>query len=142
MQRKRDELVPIGDAVSGLEGGPVQAIRDATPQARHHFTQADQVHQLVAASEADRPKLPPPSSTGVEEDQAGLAGVELHDGAGRLGPRPLTQNSYLQSAENPGGFVNQDQDIGLAKGTAMSNSLPNRVEPLERHQEILSILED
>ena len=70
------------------------------------------------------------------------AGVELHDGAGRLGPRPLTQNSYLQSAENPGGFVNQDQDIGLAKGTAMSNSLPNRVEPLERHQEILSILED
>ena len=32
---------------------PVQKIRDASPQALHHFTQADQVNQLVAASEAD-----------------------------------------------------------------------------------------
>ena len=32
-QRKRDELVPIGDALADL-GGPVKAIRDATPQAR------------------------------------------------------------------------------------------------------------
>ena len=31
----------------------MKAIRDASPQARHHFTQADQVHQLVSASEAD-----------------------------------------------------------------------------------------
>ena len=52
MQRKRGELVPIGDALSGM-GGPVKAIRDATPQALHHFTQADQVNQLVGASEAD-----------------------------------------------------------------------------------------
>ena len=52
MQRQRDELVPIGDAVSDL-GRPVKAIREATPQALHHFTQADQVHQLVSASEAD-----------------------------------------------------------------------------------------
>ena len=29
------------------------AIRDASPQARHHFTQADQVNQLVGDSEAD-----------------------------------------------------------------------------------------
>ena len=29
------------------------ALRDASPQARHHFTQADQVNQLVSASEAD-----------------------------------------------------------------------------------------
>ena len=56
MQRKQGRLVPIGEVFSGL-GGPVKAIREATPQARHHFTQADQVHQLVAASEADRPKL-------------------------------------------------------------------------------------
>ena len=41
MQRKRGELVPIGDAPSGMDG-PVKAIRDASPQARHHFTQADQ----------------------------------------------------------------------------------------------------
>ena len=34
-------------------GGTVQAIRDASPQALHHFTQADQVNQLVGASEAD-----------------------------------------------------------------------------------------
>ena len=52
MQRQRGELVPIGDALSEL-GGPVKAIRDATPQALHHFTQANQVNQLVSASEAD-----------------------------------------------------------------------------------------
>ena len=52
MQRPRGELVPIGDALSGM-GGPVKSIRDATPQALHHFTQADQVNQLVSASEAD-----------------------------------------------------------------------------------------
>ena len=52
MQRKRSELVPIAEAFSDLDG-PVKAIRDASPQARHHFTQADQVHQLVSASEAD-----------------------------------------------------------------------------------------
>ena len=52
MQRQRGELVPIGDALADL-GGPVKAIRGASPQALHHFTQADQVNQLVGASEAD-----------------------------------------------------------------------------------------
>ena len=52
MQRKRGDLVPIAEAFSDLLG-PVKAIRDATPQARHHFTQADQVNLLVTASEAD-----------------------------------------------------------------------------------------
>ena len=33
MQRKQDGLVPIGEALSGL-GGPVKALREATPQAR------------------------------------------------------------------------------------------------------------
>ena len=51
MQRQRGELVPIGEAIGNLS--PAKAIRDATPQARHHFTVADQVNQLVAASEAD-----------------------------------------------------------------------------------------
>ena len=50
MQRKRAELIPIGEVVSGLDD--VSSIRDDSPQARHHFTQADQVNQLVAASEA------------------------------------------------------------------------------------------
>ena len=52
MQRQRGELVPIGEVVADLDG-PVQAIREASPQALHHFTQADQVNQLVSASEAD-----------------------------------------------------------------------------------------
>ncbi len=49
MQRKQDGLLPIGEA----HGGPVKAPREASPQARHHFTQADQVNLLVSASEAD-----------------------------------------------------------------------------------------
>ena len=52
MRSKRGELVPVAEVVSGL-GGPVAAIREATPQALHHFTLADQVNQLVSASEAD-----------------------------------------------------------------------------------------
>ena len=52
MARKRDSLVPIEEAISDL-GGPVAAIRDASPQALHHFTRFDQVNQLVEASEAD-----------------------------------------------------------------------------------------
>ena len=52
MQRKRNGLLPAAEVLSGL-GGTVKAIRDASPQALHHFTQADQVNQLVEASEAD-----------------------------------------------------------------------------------------
>ena len=52
MQRKRNGLLPAAEVLSGL-GGPVKAIREASPQALHHFTQADQVNQLVSASEAD-----------------------------------------------------------------------------------------
>ena len=52
MQRQRGGLVPIGDALSGM-GGPVKSIREASPQAVHHFTLADQVNQLVRASETD-----------------------------------------------------------------------------------------
>ena len=51
MQRQRSELVPIGDALSGT-GGAVKALQPS-PQARHHFTVADQVDRLVEASEAD-----------------------------------------------------------------------------------------
>ena len=52
MQSKRDELVPVEEVVSRLDG-PVAAIRDASPQALHHFTRFDQVNQLVSASEAE-----------------------------------------------------------------------------------------
>ena len=53
MQRQRGELVPIGEVVAGLDDGLVPAIRNASSQSLHHFTQADQVNLLVAASEAD-----------------------------------------------------------------------------------------
>ena len=52
MARKRNGLVPAGET-SGSLGGPVKALREASPQARHHYTQADQVGQLVSANEAD-----------------------------------------------------------------------------------------
>ena len=50
MQRQHGELVPIGE-VPGLDD--VSAIREASHQARRGFTLADQVNQLVTASEAD-----------------------------------------------------------------------------------------
>ena len=49
MQRQRGELMPIGDALADLPGS-VQAL---IPPTQRHFTRADQVHQLVSASEAD-----------------------------------------------------------------------------------------
>ena len=52
MTRKRNWLISIGEAFSGT-GGPVKELHEASPQARHHFTQADQVHQLVEARETD-----------------------------------------------------------------------------------------
>ena len=52
MQRKKNRLVPIGEAFGDL-GGPVKAIREASPQALHHFTRFDQVNQLVSAGEAN-----------------------------------------------------------------------------------------
>ena len=51
MNRKQG-LVPIGEAFGG-RAVRLKAIREASPQTRHHFTQADQVDQLVSASEAD-----------------------------------------------------------------------------------------
>ena len=35
MQRQRGDLVPIGEVIGGL-GGPVQAIREASPQGHHN----------------------------------------------------------------------------------------------------------
>ena len=52
MQRQRGELVPIAEVIADLPG-PVQAFRETPPPARRGFTVADQVTQLVGASEAD-----------------------------------------------------------------------------------------
>ena len=51
MDRKRDGLLPIGEALTGLNG-PTKKALQLSPKARHHFTQADQVNHLVGASEA------------------------------------------------------------------------------------------
>ena len=51
MARKRNGWVPVGEVFGSLDG-PVKAFHGTSPQARHHFTQADQVNQLVSASEA------------------------------------------------------------------------------------------
>ena len=77
MQRKRGELVPIAEVFSDLPG-PVKALRKTPPPARRGFTQADQVNQLVEASEADPDlgfmgrtmALCPPFQ---QEDQAGFS---------------------------------------------------------------------
>ena len=50
MQRQPGTVVPIGEVIDDLDG---PAIRNASPQARHHFTVADQVNALVGASESD-----------------------------------------------------------------------------------------
>ena len=52
MQRKRDSLIPISEVMADLPG-PVQALREVSPQALHRYTRFDQVNQLVTASEAD-----------------------------------------------------------------------------------------
>ncbi len=51
MQSERDGLVPIGEALAD-RAGAVQALIPSRPTQRH-FTSANQVHQLVGASEAD-----------------------------------------------------------------------------------------
>ena len=54
MQRQRGELVPIGDALWPIWAAPWQALRETSHQAAQlGFTLADQVNQLVSASEAD-----------------------------------------------------------------------------------------
>ena len=52
MAHRRGELVPIAEALDDLPG-PVQALCEPAPKARRGFTLADQVNQLVGASEAD-----------------------------------------------------------------------------------------
>ena len=52
MAHRRGGLVPIAEALDDLPG-PVQALCEPAPQARRGFTLADQVNQLVGASEAD-----------------------------------------------------------------------------------------
>ena len=52
MEHKRDEFVSTGATFSVLVGKVKEALQPS-PQALHHFTQTDQVNQLVGASEAE-----------------------------------------------------------------------------------------
>ena len=52
MAHRRGELVPIAEALADLPG-PVQALCEPAPPTRRGFTVADQIDQLVSASEAD-----------------------------------------------------------------------------------------
>ena len=52
MERKRGGLLPIGEAFGGLDG-LVDAVCEASPQARSHYGLVDQVDALVRASESD-----------------------------------------------------------------------------------------
>ena len=98
MQSKRDGLIPVAEVLSDLNG-PVAAIRDTSPQALHHFTLADQVNQLVRASEADPERgfmarmmalcsLPPRQPTPV---QAGQRAVQANHVGQRGSQAPLRQ---------------------------------------------------
>ena len=46
MAHKRNGLVPIASALADLPG-PVKAIRETSPQATFHFTQADSWSRLA-----------------------------------------------------------------------------------------------
>ena len=56
MRRKRDDFISIDKPFSDL-GVPVKALRKATPQALHHFTQADLgfMARLMAATDSSPP---------------------------------------------------------------------------------------
>ena len=42
--QSKEGLLPAAEVLSGLDG-PVKAIREASPQALHHYTRFDQVNQ-------------------------------------------------------------------------------------------------
>ena len=111
MQSKRDGLMPVAEVLSDLNG-PVAAIRDTSPQALHHFTQADQVNQLVSASEADpriRARLAQNTIDlpNLPGGHGGWADEVLRSGAARVcgflsGPGPVPGMSRARSGEaNP-----------------------------------------
>ena len=52
MERKQGKLLPIGEAFGGLDG-LVDAVCEASRQARRHYGLGDQVDALVRASETD-----------------------------------------------------------------------------------------
>ena len=85
MQRKRGELVPIGEVVSGLDDAVVPAIRPATPQAQRGFTLADQVNQ-VGRGQRSGPR-------------PGLHGAA--DGAVQSAPHQPRQPTSLQARQRP-----------------------------------------
>ena len=103
MARERGKLVPIAVKSAPIWPGPVQALQPSS-SARRGFTQADQVHQLVSASEAD-PDLGfmalcslPRTNPGNQHQYKRANGPfhALHERYGRQ-QTPLRQSAPLES---------------------------------------------
>ena len=79
MERKRDGFVPIGDVVAGGEppGGLVLTHHAATPQARSHFTQLDQVTQPTRRAIPPCPTTWPPIHPGEILNEAFLSPLRI-----------------------------------------------------------------
>ena len=100
--RQRGELVPVGEVVSGQDDGLVLAIREATPQARHCFTVADQVNQLVSARFAGPDKSVYLIGKGETPLRRSIT-AERFDGAGQIGQG--FGNGNQLAALTPHGFI-------------------------------------
>ena len=85
MQRQHSDLVPISEVASGLDE-TVKAIREASPQALHHFTQADQVNQLVGTQDSPHPGF----LSATASARVGLSATRprSRSGVARRGMRP------------------------------------------------------
>ena len=110
MPHKRDGFVPLGDIAGTVELPGDRALTPAAPEARHHFTQLDQVMQLVGASEADADvgfmarllalcSLPRRNATGWKVSGAGNEGLS----AGEMGGLGL--EGGLATAAQPALYV-------------------------------------
>ena len=108
MKRQRDGLVPIGDALSSM-GGPVQAIREASPQALHHFTRFDQVNQLVGASEADPDR-------GFMARLLALCSLPRTNPGNRLGVPTVTEQNRTLRARSWNRLASQDLSPSVSQG--------------------------
>ena len=108
MLRKRDGLLPVREALADLPG-PAPGLRNDSPQARHHFTQADQVNQLVSASEAD-PDL------GFQARMMALCSLPRSNPGNRL--------QYKRGTAMPATAVDEDGDLATEESEVRSTRQP------------------
>ena len=115
MQRKHGELVSVAETLADLPG-PVQAIHSASPQARHHFTQAD--HDQGERAVCDR------KPGGPGERQGG--GVEPQPAA----PLEVGRGVRAGAGEDPVPAAGEEQCEAGARETGSGSGLaPDRAAP-------------